>query len=176
MRTYCAARMILRSDPMPAVDVATIIANADCCRTGAVQGHGFEVRPRGPGMSLPKNDRNFRSESGKTFHVESIGNGLPFADAIAAALLLEWGQTRSALKEMGRVTRTNQRTVRNWVDGRNGPSGENLVALMRHSDEVPTTVLELSRRLDLVPASSLMSLRPALVRTVNAIDRCQGRG
>lgn len=127
-------------------------------------------------MSFPKNDRNFRSESGKTFHAESVADGPLFTDAIAAAVLVEWGQTPSALKEVGRITRTNERTVRNWVDGRNGPSGENLVALMRHSDEVLTTVLELSGRHDLVPASSILSLRPALVRAVNAIDRCQGRG
>ncbi|GGL29425.1 hypothetical protein GCM10010983_28340 [Caulobacter rhizosphaerae] len=91
-------------------------------------------------------------------------------------MLVEWGQTPSALKEIGRITRTNERTVRNWIDGRNGPSGENLVALMRCSDEVLTTVLALCGRHDLVPASSIMSLRPALVRAVNAIDRCQGRG
>jgi hypothetical protein len=126
-------------------------------------------------MSFPKNDRNFRSESGKTFHVESVVDGPPFIDAIAAAMLVEWGQAPSALKEIGRITHTNERTVRNWVDGRNGPSGENLVALMRHSDEVLTTVLDLSGRHDLVPASSIMRLRPALVRAVNAIDRCQGR-
>lgn len=91
-------------------------------------------------------------------------DGPPFIDAIAAAMLVEWGQAPSALKEIGRITHTNERTVRNWVDGRNGPSGENLVALMRHSDEVLTTVLDLSGRHDLVPASSIMSLRPALVR------------
>lgn len=126
-------------------------------------------------MSFPKTDRKLRSESGKTFHADGPANGPPFIEAIAAAVLVEWGQTPSALKEVGRITRTNERTVRNWVDGRNGPSGENLVALMRYSDEVLTTVLALSGRHDLVPASSIMSLRPALVRAVNAIDRCQGR-
>lgn len=78
-------------------------------------------------------------------------------------MLVEWGQAPSAPEEIGRITRTNERTVRNWVDGRNGPTGENLAALMRHSGEVLTTVLELSGRHDLVPASSLMSLRPASV-------------
>jgi hypothetical protein len=86
-----------------------------------------------------------------------------------------WGQTPSALKEVGGITGTNARTVRNWVDGRNSPSGENLVALMRCSDEVLTTVLALCGRHDLVPASSLLGLRPALVRAVNAIDRYRGR-
>jgi len=42
-------------------------------------------------MSFPKNDRNFRSESGKTFHAESAVDGPPFIDAIAAAMLMEWG-------------------------------------------------------------------------------------
>jgi hypothetical protein len=44
------------------------------------------------------------------------------------------------------------------------------VALIRHSDEVLATVLQLSGRHDLVPASSILSLRPALMRAVNAID------
>ena len=127
-------------------------------------------------MSFPKNDRKVRSKTGKTFHAEGGADGPLFGDAIAAAMLAEWGQTPSALKEIGRITRTNQRTVRNWVDGRNSPSGENLVALMRCSDEVLTAVLALCGRHDLVPASSILSLRPALVRAVNAIDRCQGRG
>jgi hypothetical protein len=127
-------------------------------------------------MSFPKNDRKVRSKIGKTFHAEGGSDGPLFGDAIAAAMLVEWGQTPSALKEIGRITRTNERTVRNWVDGRNSPSGENLVALMRCSDEVLTTVLALCGRHDLVPASSILSLRPALVRAVNAIDRCQGRG
>jgi hypothetical protein len=127
-------------------------------------------------MSFQKMDRNFQSKKGKSFHADSgQGEGL-FAAAIAKAVLAEWGHAPSARKEVGRITRANERTVRNWFEGKNGPSGENLVALIRHSDEMLTMVLELSGRDELMSASSLLGLRPALVRAVNAIDRCQGRG
>ena len=44
------------------------------------------------------------------------------------------------------LTGANERTVRNWFDAKNGPSGEFLVALCRHSDEVLATVLKLAGR------------------------------
>jgi len=36
--------------------------------------------------------------------------------------------------------------VRNWFEGKNGPSGENLMALIRYSDAVLAMVLQLSGR------------------------------
>lgn len=121
-------------------------------------------------MSFQKMDRNFQSKKGKSFHVESgQGEGL-FAASIATAVLAEWGHAPSARKEVGRITRANERTVRNWFEGKNGPSGENLVALMRHSDEVLTMVLQLSGRRDLVPAASVLGLRPLLMQVVEALD------
>ena len=44
------------------------------------------------------------------------------------------------------LTGANERTVRNWFEAKNGPSGELLVALCRHSDEVLATVLRLAGR------------------------------
>jgi len=70
----------------------------------------------------------------------------------------------------GQLTRSNERAARNWVDGKNGASGENLVILMRHSDLVLRTVLGLADRQDLVVAVGLASLRRQLVDAVAAID------
>ncbi len=94
----------------------------------------------------------------------------PLAAAIAAALKAEFGNTPSAHKTVAQLTRSNERAVRNWFEGKNSPSGENLVILMRHSDLVLRTMLSLADRQDLVLAIGLVSLRRQLVDAVAAID------
>jgi hypothetical protein len=118
-------------------------------------------------MSRPKNDRKFQSESGKTFQdLDTEG----FVRAIAVALKAEIGATPSALKTVARLTHSNERTARNWLEGKNGPSGSNLVILMRHSDRVLRTVLELADRRDLVLAAELAGLRQRLMDVIAEID------
>ena len=97
-------------------------------------------------MSRPKNDRKVQSESGKTFQDLDTES---FVRAIAVALKAEFGATPSALKTVAQLTHSNERAVRNWLDAKNGPSGCNLVILMRHSDRVLRTVLEIADRRDL---------------------------
>jgi hypothetical protein len=119
-------------------------------------------------MSRPKNDRKIQSESGKTFHdLDTEG----FVSAIAVALKAEFGATPSALKTVAQLTRSNERAVRNWLDAKNGPSGCNLVILMRHSDRVLRAVLDLADRRDLSFAVELTSLREQLIDAVAEIDR-----
>ena|SRR5579863_8966895 len=94
----------------------------------------------------------------------------PFAEVIAAAMQAEWGATPSARKEVGRITRANERSVRNWFEGKNGPSGEHLVLLIRHSDAVLEAVLELADRQPLLPTAGVLGLRDRLKQIVEAID------
>jgi hypothetical protein len=119
-------------------------------------------------MSFSEKDRKLQSNSGKSFPITAVVE--PLATAIAAALKAEFGNTPSALKTVAQLTRSNERAVRNWFEGKNGPSGENLVILMRHSDLVLRTVLGLADRQDLVVAIGLASLRRQLVDAVAAID------
>jgi len=119
-------------------------------------------------MSFSEKDRKLQSKDGKSFPLDHGPE--PLALAIAAALKAEFGNTPSALKTVAQLTRSNERAVRNWFDGKNGPSGENLVILMRHSDLVLRTVLTLADRQDLVLAVGLASLRRQLVEAVAAID------
>jgi len=63
--------------------------------------------------------------------------------------------------------------VRNWFEGKNGPSADNLVILMRHSSHVLKTVLELADRPDLVLAVGLTGLREQLVGMLAAIDKAR---
>lgn len=119
-------------------------------------------------MSFSKKDRKLQSKIGQTFPA-SIRDE-PLAVAIAAALKEEFGNTPSALKTIARLTRSNERAVRNWLEGKNSPSAENLVILMRNSDLILRTVLALADRHDLVVAARLAGLRRQLMDAVAAID------
>ena len=91
-------------------------------------------------MSLTNHGRNLRPESEK-----SLPHGR-FATAIAEALHRECDGLRGGIEMVVQLTGANDRTVRNWFEAKNGPSGELLVALCRHSDEVLDTVLRLAGR------------------------------
>lgn len=45
-----------------------------------------------------------------------------------------------------RWTRANERTVKNWISGTHGPSGEHLLVLACHSDAVMNTIYVLTNR------------------------------
>lgn len=90
-----------------------------------------------------------------------------FAAVIADALRKDFGDAPAHVKHIARLTGANARTVQNWLQARNGPSGSGLVVLMRHSDEVTAAVLELADREDLlrqaVTAARLARLRTAIL-------------
>jgi hypothetical protein len=126
-------------------------------------------------MSSTQKDRKVRSESGRSF--QRLDGEDPveiaFATAIAEALRRQFGGTPAAVKTVVRLTRANERAVRNWFDAKNGPSGENLVILLRHSDEVLETVLFLAGRHDLVTARKLSGAREKLREMLSMIDELQ---
>ncbi|GAA5056417.1 hypothetical protein GCM10023208_21130 [Erythrobacter westpacificensis] len=119
-------------------------------------------------MSFTKKDRNVQSKSGKTFPEMSSSS---LGEVLALALKKEFGAVASSVKTVARLTNSNERAVRNWFDGKNSPSADNLVVLLRHSDQVLAVVLELADRRDLVVAVGLSSLRAQLVDVVAAIDK-----
>lgn len=98
-----------------------------------------------------------------------------FSQTIAAALRREWGTTPSARKEVGRITQANERAVRNWFDGRNGPNGENLMSLIRSSDAVFETVLALSGRRSSLTGAHVLALRERLSVLITLIDETHPR-
>lgn len=106
-------------------------------------------------MSFSRNDRSFRVSDGRKFPLDpSADTEAAFAMVVADALRREFGDTPAHVKHIARLTGANPRTVQNWMQARNGPSGTGLVVLMRHSDHVTTAVLELADRADLRAASS----------------------
>ena len=128
-------------------------------------------------MSLTQKDRKLRSESGRNLLrlIDSPQNPSEpnFAEAIADALRRDFGGAPGAVKNVVRLTRANERAVRNWFEAKNAPSGENLVILMRRSDEVLEAVLRLADRQDLVAARKLSAARHQLEEMLAMIDDIQ---
>jgi hypothetical protein len=121
-------------------------------------------------MSFPDNDRKVQTESGKSFPSADESSRPSFVQAISLALREEFGGVPSAVKTAARLTRANERAVRNWFEAKNGPSGENLIPLLQHSDVVLRAVLDLADRRDLRAATGVAELRQRLVDLVTAID------
>lgn len=128
-------------------------------------------------MSFTENDRNFRSKSGKTFPVAgtSTFDSVAFQAAIAGALRTDFGGSTASVKRLARMTGANERSVRNWFDARNGPSGQHLVTLMRHSPAVVEAVLAMAGQGSLIEAKlvgdALDRVRQILERLGGLIDR-----
>jgi hypothetical protein len=69
-----------------------------------------------------------------------------YSKAVAAALGRDIDHSKSAIKEIMRWTGASERCVKNWLSGRNGPSGVHLIGLMARSDQVFWAVHELAGR------------------------------
>ena len=87
--------------------------------------------------------------------VPKMGTNVPleadvadYRTAIAAALRDELGLTHRAVKTAMRWTGASERTIKYWIAGERGPSGEHLIALARNSDIVFHVVLMLADRHD----------------------------
>ena len=120
-------------------------------------------------MSRSQKDRKVRSNPEKLF-LDRAPAGFDFTQAIAQALRREFGQSPAAVKTVVRLTRTNPRAVRNWFAANTGPNGENLVVLVRHSEEVLETVLQLAGRQDLVTARKLAGAREKLREMLEMLE------
>jgi hypothetical protein len=121
-------------------------------------------------MSFPKKGKFFPTRSGYAGGGKVDGDS-DFAAEIAAALHRSLGSTRSGIKAAAVWTGANEKTVKNWFSGRYGPSGDHLVALARHSDEVLGTFLAMAGRKDLMVASKLVAAEQAIVELLTAVRR-----
>jgi hypothetical protein len=122
-------------------------------------------------MSFTENDRIFRSKSGKTFPNEAAAGASPrLATAIAAALSRDFGSSPGAVKRVAKLVNANERAVRNWFDAKNGPSGEHLVKLMRHSPSVVEVVLALSDQSGLVQAKLVADAKHRVRQLLAMLD------
>ena len=126
-------------------------------------------------MSFAKFDRKNQYNYGNSIHYnrkERLGS-LSFASEIANALRRDFGSCSSAIKTITRLTNVNQRTARNWYEGRNAPNGEFLTILCGHSDEVLITVLNLAGRKELITAKRLVDAKGRLLDVLSALTELE---
>ncbi|HEY7230327.1 MAG TPA: hypothetical protein VH558_08160 [Pseudolabrys sp.] len=97
-------------------------------------------------------------------------DGSGFEQSIAAALRAELDSNHQTIKTVMRWTGASERTVKNWLAGSHGPSGEHLVGLTRYSDEVFRAFLAMAGRGSIVLTADLAALRLKLLDVVNHID------
>jgi hypothetical protein len=69
-----------------------------------------------------------------------------YAQTVAGALHRDLANSSSATKEIMRWTGASERSVKNWLSGRNGPSGVHLIELIARSKSVFQAIKELAGR------------------------------
>jgi hypothetical protein len=137
----------------------------------------LKTNVRRTGMSFRKKGRKFRAVSGKTFpkspdNIEQVvGQG--FRAVVAETLREAFGGTGRSVKTVMAYTGAGERTVKNWFEGKNGPNGENLIELMRHSDHVLEAVLSMCGRDEILAGKLLVDARNKLVEMLEIIDQLQ---
>jgi len=126
-------------------------------------------------MSFAKKDRKIQSTIGKTFPPgpDEPSDRKHFAHVIADALHSEFKGAHGAVKAVSRLTGANERAVKNWFDGKNGPSGEHLIVLAQHCDHVLEAFLVMAVRTELVKAKKLGDARQKLADILAIIDDIQ---
>jgi hypothetical protein len=93
-----------------------------------------------------------------------------YASAIAEALRADLGNSHRAIKTLMRWTAANERTVKNWLSGVNGPSGEHLLEIIRNSDLAFQCVLRLADRRLSLSNRKLEELRDVLQNTTQLLS------
>lgn len=122
-------------------------------------------------MSFPKKGKSFPSALGR----DGVSiDDLTFAMVISLALRRAVDDTHLNIKTVVKWTGANDRTVKNWFSGRYGPSGDHLMVLANHCDEVMEAIIRMTGRKSLLVAVRLddverrLSAALALIREVEA--------
>lgn len=126
-------------------------------------------------MSFPKMGNFFPAESGSGGNGDCRIGARIFAEKIAGALNAALGGTTAHIKIVAAWTGANERTVKNWFSGQYGPSGDHLVTLIKHCDEVLTVVLAMSDRQRLLAESKMDDIEERLIDLTALLRAQRGR-
>lgn len=112
-------------------------------------------------MSFPKKGKFFPQGNGYNGKGGHLTNG-SFVEEIASALRRSSSGSAVSVRTVANWTGANEKTVKNWLSGKYGPSGEHLIALVQHSDEVLSTFLTMAGREELMVAVKLIAAEEAI--------------
>lgn len=95
-----------------------------------------------------------------------------YAYAISCVLRSELGSSSRATKTLTSWTGATDRTVKDWMSGRYGPSGQHLIALAGRCDAVLSLVLVMAGRHRCSLAGDLATIRLALQAAAERLEEC----
>jgi len=119
---------------------------------------------------LPKMGKVF---PGRNVQVDASAG---YAIVIADALQEQLGTSHQGIKTAMRWTGASERTVKNWFAGTNGPCGEHLIALVRHSEGVLNAVMVMAGRPSAIAGAKLASLEEKVAEFHNFLGAVLGGG
>lgn len=93
-----------------------------------------------------------------------------YSRTIAEVLASELKGSHRAIKTVAKWAGTSERTAKNWLSGRRGPSGPHLIALLGRSDALLERVLLLAGRSGVIELRRLEALKKTLVEAIAAIE------
>jgi hypothetical protein len=114
------------------------------------------------GKAVPK--------KGKQLPLSGAEPSVVYAQAVARVLTIELKGTHRAVKTIAKWTGASERTAKNWLSGRRGPSGPHLIALLGKSDALLEQMLALAGRAPMLELRRLDTLKEALLEVVGAIE------
>jgi hypothetical protein len=114
---------------------------------------------------LPKKGRSFPRGRSHALVREQL------AIEISRALRTELGGTHRTVKTIMSWTTASERTIKNWLEGNHGPSGQHLIEVIRHSDAVYSLVLQLAGRDRALAMVDVADLRIRLAAVLAILDR-----
>ena len=120
-------------------------------------------------MSFPKKGKFFPKKYGQNQNGEGQSHN-SFVNEISFALKRSLGDSRAGVKTVVAWTGANEKTVKNWFAGKYGPSGANLIALARHSDEVLAVFLAMADRENLMVSTKLLVAEKAIQELLIAVQ------
>ncbi len=110
-------------------------------------------------------------KKGKLFpRADGPNSAQSYPAAVAIALKEELGDTHRAVKTAMAWTGATDRTVKHWLSGRYGPSGEHLMALAHHSDHVMLAVVRLAGRDSMAADAFDIEVRQKLTELLALLD------
>lgn len=120
-------------------------------------------------MSFTKKGRKVRLTSGKK--LPQGGEPQNFTAEISSLLKRAYGGRHSAVKIVAAAVGANERAVKNWFDGKNGPNGENLLRLVIHSDAMLVGFLAMAGKQEIVVSLELDRVALALELALAEVRR-----
>ena len=115
----------------------------------------------------PVLEKTFPNSSDRVAEFEDYN----FTTVTAETLRESLAGTHAAVKTVMGYTRAGERTVENWFEGKNGPNGDNLVELTRHSYAVLEAFLLMAGREDILAGQMLVDAGDKLAEMLEMMDQ-----